>query len=84
MTCGQHICILSIGRNPPVQGSGTPLRKPAQIATAGVTHSFTNAQRDLVDWYKIEFENERRDKYLLDGEYIATDKKIEEFKQGLT
>ncbi len=48
--------------------------------TDSIAWGFTNAQRDLVDWYKIEFEDENRDKYLLDGEYVATHKKIEEFR----
>ena len=47
--------------------------------TDSVAWGFTNAQRDLVDWYKIEYEDERRDKYLLDGKYVATEKKVEEF-----
>nr|PZN54247.1 MAG: penicillin acylase family protein [Bacteroidota bacterium] len=38
----------------------------------------TNAQRDLVDWYKITYQNERREHYLLDGEWRPTEKKIEE------
>lgn len=39
----------------------------------------TNAQRDLVDWYSITYENKKRDKFLLDGEWIETRKKIEHF-----
>ena len=48
--------------------------------TDSIAWGFTNAQRDLVDWYKIEYENEKRDKYLLDGKYISTRKKVEEIK----
>lgn len=48
--------------------------------TDSIAWGFTNAQRDLVDWYKIEFEDESRDKYLLDGKYIPTEKVVEEIK----
>ncbi|MBX2966908.1 MAG: penicillin acylase family protein [Cyclobacteriaceae bacterium] len=37
----------------------------------------TNAQRDLVDWYSLAFENSRKEKYLLDGEWKDTHKRIE-------
>jgi penicillin G amidase len=40
----------------------------------------TNAQRDLVDWYKITYENEKKEKYLLDSQWVNTEKVIEEFK----
>jgi penicillin amidase len=45
-----------------------------------IAWSVTNAQRDLVDWFKITYENSRREKYLLDGEWRATEKVVEEFK----
>ena len=48
--------------------------------TDSIAWGFTNAQRDLVDWYKIEYENESREKYLLDGQYVSVKKKIEEIK----
>ena len=38
----------------------------------------TNAQRDLVDWYRITFENNKKEKYLLDGEWKDTQKVVEE------
>ncbi|NJN43136.1 MAG: penicillin acylase family protein, partial [Flammeovirgaceae bacterium] len=38
----------------------------------------TNAQRDLVDWFKITFENESKSKYLYDGDYLPTKKVVEE------
>ncbi|HLT81658.1 MAG TPA: penicillin acylase family protein [Cyclobacteriaceae bacterium] len=38
----------------------------------------TNAQRDLVDWYKITYQDARREHYLLDGEWKSTEKKVEE------
>ncbi len=37
----------------------------------------TNAQRDLVDWYRITFQNNRKEKYLLDGQWKDTRKVIE-------
>lgn len=40
----------------------------------------TNAQRDLVDWYRITFENNRKDRYMLDGKWVNTEKVVEEFK----
>lgn len=39
----------------------------------------TNAQRDLVDWYKIKFENDRKEKYELDGSWKETRKVVEKF-----
>lgn len=42
--------------------------------------SVTNAQRDLVDWYAITFQDGKRDKYLLDGEWINSIKSIETFR----
>lgn len=45
-----------------------------------IAWSVTNAQRDLVDWYKITYENTSREKYLLDGQWKETKKMIEEFK----
>lgn len=40
----------------------------------------TNAQRDLVDWYKISFDSQLKEKYLLDDEWIPTEKRVETFK----
>lgn len=37
----------------------------------------TNAQRDLVDWYRITFQDNSKEKYLLDGEWKATRKTVE-------
>lgn len=48
--------------------------------TDSIAWSVTNAQRDLVDWFKITYENSKREKYLLDGEWKDTKKVIEEFK----
>jgi penicillin amidase len=45
-----------------------------------IAWGITNAQRDLVDWFKITYENERKEKYLLDGKWVNTEKVVEEFK----
>jgi penicillin amidase len=48
--------------------------------TDSVAWSVTNAQRDLVDWFAIEFENDKKDKYMLDGKWTETKKVIEAIK----
>lgn len=40
----------------------------------------TNAQRDLVDWYKITFKDDSHDTYKLNGEWVESDKVLEEIK----
>jgi penicillin amidase len=40
----------------------------------------TNAQRDLIDYYKITFKDESMDRYLLDDIWVPTQKVIEEIK----
>ncbi len=40
----------------------------------------TNAQRDLVDWFKITFKDDSHNEYKLDGKWIKTEKRIEEIK----
>jgi len=40
----------------------------------------TNAQRDLVDWYKIQFKDDTKAEYMLDGEWVKSTMKIEEIK----
>jgi penicillin amidase len=40
----------------------------------------TNAQRDLVDWYKIQFKDESKNEYLSDGQWKSSRKVIEEIK----
>ncbi|MBX2943856.1 MAG: penicillin acylase family protein [Cyclobacteriaceae bacterium] len=39
----------------------------------------TNAQRDLVDWYKIKFKDDTHNEYLSDGNWIPTKKVVEKF-----
>ncbi len=48
--------------------------------TDSIAWGFTNAQRDVVDWFKISFENESMDRYFLDGKYVPVTKKFEEIK----
>ena len=40
----------------------------------------TNAQRDLVDWYKITFKDDSHDSYKLNGEWVESNKVLEEIK----
>ena len=40
----------------------------------------TNAKRDLVDWYYIQFRDGTRDEYLYNGNWVPTKKVIEEIK----
>lgn len=48
--------------------------------TDSIAWSLTNAQRDLVDWYKIEFQDDKKEKYQLDGKWVDTKKVVEEFR----
>jgi len=47
--------------------------------TDSIAWSLTNAQRDLVDWFKISFQDDTRNKYLLDNQWVDTEKVIEVF-----
>jgi penicillin amidase len=40
----------------------------------------TNAQRDLVDWYRITFKDKSKNEYQSDGKWLSARKVIEEFK----
>jgi len=40
----------------------------------------TNAQRDLVDWYKIQFKDDTKAEYLLDSQWVHSKLVIEEIK----
>jgi penicillin amidase len=42
-----------------------------------IAWGMTNAQRDLVDWYKITFKDENRNFYLLDSSWVASEKVVE-------
>lgn len=39
----------------------------------------TNAKRDLVDWYYVQFKDEERNEYLYNGNWVPTRVEIEEF-----
>lgn len=45
-----------------------------------IAWSVTNAQRDLVDWFKITFQNSQKNKYKLDDQWVDTKKVVEEIK----
>ena len=44
-----------------------------------IAWSVTNAQRDLVDWFKITFQDSNKDSYKLDDQWVATKKVVEAF-----
>ncbi|MEM8938378.1 MAG: penicillin acylase family protein [Bacteroidota bacterium] len=39
----------------------------------------TNAKRDLVDWYYIQFKDEKRNEYLYNGNWVPTKIEVEKF-----
>ncbi len=45
-----------------------------------IAWGFTNAKRDLVDWYKIEFKDKKREEYKYDNQWLKTKKVVEEFE----
>ena len=45
-----------------------------------ISWGVTNAQRDVLDWYKVSFKDNSKNDYLLDGKWEKTIKKIEEIK----
>jgi penicillin amidase len=51
-----------------------------------VAWGFTNAKRDLVDWYRIEFKDETREEYKYDNKWLKTSKVVEaiEIRNGST
>jgi penicillin amidase len=46
--------------------------------TDSIAWGITNAQRDLVDWYRITYKDSKRENYLIDGQWKQTSKVIEE------
>ncbi len=48
--------------------------------TDSIAWSVTNAQRDLVDWFKITFQDQKKEKYLLDGNWVDSRKVVEAFR----
>lgn len=45
-----------------------------------ISWGVTNVSWDVKDWFTIEFENEKREKYLFEGKYKPTTKRVETFK----
>ncbi len=45
-----------------------------------IAWGMTNAKRDLVDWYNIEFKNDKREEYRYDNKWLKTQKIVERFK----
>lgn len=45
-----------------------------------IAWGLTNAKRDVVDWYNIEFKNEKREEYQYDDKWLKTEKIIETFE----
>ena len=45
-----------------------------------IAWGFTNAQRDLVDWYRIRFQDESMKRYLLDSNWVDTQVRVERIK----
>jgi len=45
-----------------------------------ISWGVTNATRDVKDWYKIEFQNEKRDTYKYDDQWKKTSVRLEEIK----
>jgi len=45
-----------------------------------IAWAMTNAQRDLVDWYQIQFKDGSKNEYMSDGEWKPTRKVIETFQ----
>jgi penicillin G amidase len=64
-----------------VMGASLP-GSPAVISgfNDSIAWGVTNAQRDLVDWYKIEFKDKSKREYKSDGEWKPTRQVIEKFK----
>ncbi len=45
-----------------------------------VAWGVTNAERDVKDWYRVQFKDSTRNEYLFDGKYLPTEKVVEEIK----
>lgn len=48
--------------------------------TDSIAFGFTNAKRDVADWYYIEFRNDDRNEYLYDGKWLKTQKVVEQLE----
>lgn len=45
-----------------------------------ISWGFTNAKRDVVDWYAVEFRDNKRQEYKFDDTWLKAEEKIETFK----
>ncbi|MEQ8713853.1 MAG: penicillin acylase family protein [Cyclobacteriaceae bacterium] len=45
-----------------------------------ISWGFTNAKRDVVDWYQVQFRDEKRDEYKYDDKWLKADQSIETIK----
>ena len=45
-----------------------------------ISWGMTNATRDVIDWYKIEFEDETNSNYKYNNAWMSTSKRVEEIK----
>ncbi|TAE03971.1 MAG: penicillin acylase family protein, partial [Bacteroidetes bacterium] len=45
-----------------------------------ISWGVTNAQRDVLDWYKVKFKDKSKKEYFLDDQWVKSDMKIEEIK----
>lgn len=63
-----------------VMGASLP-GAPAVISgfNDSIAWGVTNAQRDLVDWYKIQFKDKSKNEYMSDGQWKQARKVIEKF-----
>lgn len=63
-----------------VYGSSLP-GAPALVTgfTDSIAWGVTNAKRDVVDWYQIDFRNEERKEYKYDDKWLKTEFVIEKF-----
>ncbi len=68
--------------SPTVNSMGASLPgSPAVISgfNDSIAWGVTNAQRDLVDWYKIQFRDKTKNEYMSDGNWKPSRKVIEKF-----
>ncbi len=64
-----------------VMGAGLPGAPGVIIGfNDNIAWSVTNAQRDAVDWYKIQFRDESRQEYFFNNTWLKTQMRIEEVK----
>ena len=68
--------------SPTVNTMGASLPGSPAVITGfndSIAWGVTNAQRDLVDWYRIQFKDGSKNEYLSDGNWKASKKVIETF-----